>query len=103
MAAPWLLMLALLGQMRERYSLWGAAATAVTVAISMRLSILHLILTLLSTAMIAHVMLGEKQFDPTPQMLDFLDAQHVLGAWIFLICAALFVAAARGAPQWKTS
>ena len=98
-AAPWLLMLALLGQMRERYSLWGAAATAVTVAISMRLSILHLIFSLLSTAMIAHVMLGEKQFDPTPQMLDFLDSQHVLGAWIFLICAVLFLVAARSAPQ----
>jgi putative intracellular protease/amidase len=50
--------------------------------------------------MIAHVMLAEKQFDPTPQLLDFLDAQHVLGAWIFLICAALYLAAAGGVPEF---
>ncbi|MBA2270597.1 MAG: hypothetical protein H0W20_08380 [Chthoniobacterales bacterium] len=99
-AAPWLLMLALLGQMRERYSLWAAAVTAVTVALSMRLSVLHLIFSLLSTAMIAHVMLAEKQFDPSPQLLDFLDAQHVLAAWIFLISAALYLAAAGGAPEF---
>ena len=99
-AAPWLLMLALLGQMRERYSLWGAAATAVTVALSMRLSILHLIFSLLSTAMIMQVMLGEKQFDPSPQVLDFLDAQHVLAAWIFLTCAALYLTAAGGVPEF---
>ena len=65
----------------------------------MAISILHLIFSLLSTAVIAHVMLGEKQFDPTPQMLDFLDAQHVLGAWIFPICAALFLRAGGAAPQ----
>ena len=99
-AAPWLLMLALLGQMRERYSLWGAAATAVTVALSMRLSVLHLIFSLLSTAMIVQVMLGEKQFDPSPQVLDFLDAQHVVAAWIFLTCAALYLTAARGLPPF---
>ena len=98
-AAPWLLMLAVLGQMRERYSLWAAAATAVTVAISMRLTILHVVFSLLSTAMIVHVMLGEKQFDPTPQVLDFLDAQHLLGAGLFLVCAALYLMAVRGVPD----
>jgi len=64
------------------------------------LSVLHLIFSLLSTAMIAHVMLAEKQFDPSPQLLDFLDAQHVLAAWIFLISAALYLAAAGGAPEF---
>jgi hypothetical protein len=99
-AAPWLLMLAVLGQMRERYSLWAAAATAVTVAISLRLTILHVVFSLLSTAMIVHVMLGEKQFDPTPQVLDFLDAQHLLGACLFLVCAALYLMAVGGVPAF---
>jgi hypothetical protein len=98
-AAPWLLMLAVLGQMRERYSLWAAAATAVTVAISLRLTILHVVFSLLSTAMIVHVMLGEKQFDPTPQLLNFLDAQHLLGACLFLVCAALYLMAVGGLPD----
>jgi hypothetical protein len=98
-AAPWLLMLAVLGQMRERYSLWAAAATAVTVAISLRLSILHVVFSILSTAMIVQVMLGEKQFDPSPQVLDFLAAQHILGACIFLVCAVLYLMATGGGPD----
>ncbi|HMJ06095.1 MAG TPA: hypothetical protein VK474_07545 [Chthoniobacterales bacterium] len=100
LAAPWLLMLALLAQMRERYSIWMAAITAVALALSVRLSILHLIFSLLSTAMIAHVMLAEKGFDPAPQLLRFLDPQNGIGAWIFLICAALYFAAAGGIPEF---
>ncbi len=50
--------------------------------------------------MIVQVMLGEKQFDPTPYVLEFLDAQHVLAACIFLICAALYLIAVSGVPDF---
>src|SRR5205823_1619750 len=37
-AAPWLLMFALLGQMHERYLMWGAVISAVALGVSIRLS-----------------------------------------------------------------
>src|SRR6266478_192606 len=44
-AAPWLLMFALLGQMHERYLMWGAVVSAVALGVSVRLSIIHFILS----------------------------------------------------------
>ena len=38
-AAPWLIMFALLAQMHERYLLWGAVLSAVALGVSVRLSV----------------------------------------------------------------
>src|SRR2546426_3548672 len=43
--APWLLMFALLGQMHERYLVWGAVISAVALGVSFRLSIIHFIIS----------------------------------------------------------
>src|SRR5947207_6746192 len=40
-AMPWLLMFALLGQMHERYLVWGAVVSAVALGVSVRLSMIH--------------------------------------------------------------
>src|SRR5436190_9769142 len=42
--APWLLMFALLGQMHERYLVWGAVVSAVALGVNIRLSIVHFII-----------------------------------------------------------
>src|SRR6266481_1110882 len=63
--APWLLMFALLGQMQERYLVWGAVVSAVALGVSVRLSIIHFIISAASTAMIVHVMLVDKKLDAT--------------------------------------
>src|SRR5206468_7840726 len=71
-ATPWLLMFALLGQMHERYLVWGAAVSAVALAVSIRLSIVHFIISAASMAMIVHVMLVDKKLDATLRAIDVL-------------------------------
>src|SRR5262249_36925118 len=58
---PWLLMFAVLGQMHERYLVWGAVVSAVALGVSLRLSIIHFIISAASTAMIVNVMLIDKK------------------------------------------
>src|SRR5438046_1482801 len=51
-AAPWVLMFAMLGPMHERYLMWGAVVSAVALGVSVRLSIMHFIISIASPAMI---------------------------------------------------
>jgi hypothetical protein len=88
-AAPWLLMFALLGQMHERYLVWGAVVSAVALGVSVRLSIIHFILSAASTAMIVHVMLIDKKLDPTLRAIDVLDGIRPYASGLVLVCVAL--------------
>src|SRR5205814_4526803 len=72
-AAPWLLMFALLGQMHERYLMWGAVVSAVALGVSIRVSIVHFIISAASTALIAHVMLVDKKLDARLRAVDGVD------------------------------
>ena len=47
-AAPWLIMFALLAQMHERYLLWGAVLSAVALGVSVRLTVLHFLFSAMS-------------------------------------------------------
>ncbi len=47
-AAPWVVMFAVLGQMHQRYLLWGAALTCMAAAVSPGLVVLHLLLSVVS-------------------------------------------------------
>jgi hypothetical protein len=89
-AAPWLLMFALLGQMHERYLVWGAVLSAVALGVSVRLSIIHFILSAASTAMIVHVMLIDKKLDPTLRTIDVLDGIRPYASGLVLVCVALY-------------
>ena len=48
MATPWVVMFAVLGQMHQRYLLWGATLTAGAAAVSPGLVLLHLLLSVVS-------------------------------------------------------
>jgi len=87
--APWLLMFALLGQMHERYLVWGAVVSAVALGINFRLSIIHFIISAASTAMIVHVMLIDKKLQPTLWAIDFL--KHIRGYASVLVVACVLV------------
>jgi len=91
--APWLLMFALLGQMHERYLVWGAVVSAVALGVSLRLSIIHFVISAASTAMIVHVMLIDKKLEPTLWAIDLL--KHIRGY------ASVFVVACVGAYLWN--
>src|SRR3954468_11428077 len=88
--APWLLMFALLGQMHERYLVWGAVVSAVALGVSVRLSIIHFIISAASTAMIVHVMLVDKKLDPTLRAIDVLHGIRLYASVLVLLCVALY-------------
>lgn len=89
LAAPWLLMFALLGQMHERYLMWGAVISAVALAINVRLSVLHFIISFASLTMIAHVMLIDKKLDPTLGAIEFLNGLRPYASGLVLVCVGI--------------
>ena len=90
-AAPWLLMFALLGQMHERYLMWGAVVSAVALGVSVRLSIVHFIISAASTAMIVHVMLIDKKLDATLRAIDVLQGVRPYASGLVLACVAIYL------------
>jgi hypothetical protein len=90
-AAPWLLMFALLGQMHERYLMWGAVVSAVALGVSVRRSIIHFIISIASTAMILHVMLVDKKLQATLPAIDVLKHIRPYGSIVVLGCVAVYL------------
>jgi hypothetical protein len=90
-AAPWLLMFALLGQMHERYLVWGAVVSAVALGVSLRLSIIHFIISAASTAMIVHVMLIDKKLEATLPAIDVLKHVRPYASGVVLACVAIYL------------
>ncbi len=110
-AAPWLLMFALLGQMHERYLVWGAVVSAVALGVSIRLSIIYFIISAASTAMIVHVMLIDKKLDATLRAIDVLEGVRPYASGVVLACVAVYfwhaigvriAALQRGVPKTVT-
>jgi hypothetical protein len=92
--APWLLMFALLGQMHERYLVWGAVVSAVALGVSLRLSIIHFVISAASTAMIVSVMLIDKKLEATLWAIDLLKHIRDYASVLVLACVAVYL--------WKT-
>jgi hypothetical protein len=90
-AAPWLLMFALLGQMHERYLIWGAVVSAVALGVSVRLSIIHFIISIASTAMIVQVMLIDKKLEATLPAIAVLKHLRPYGSIVVLGCVAVYL------------
>jgi len=88
-SAPWLVMFALLGQMQERYLLWGAVVSAVALGVSLRLSVIHFIISAASTAMIVHVMLIDKKLEATLRAIDVLNGVRPYASVVVLACVAV--------------
>jgi hypothetical protein len=99
--APWLLMFALLGQMHERYLMWGAVVSAVAMGISLRLSIVHFIISAASTAMIVHVMLIDKKLEPTIWAIDLLKHIRVYASVVVLAGVAVYVRQTLPMPMFQ--
>jgi hypothetical protein len=88
---PWLLMFALLGQMHERYLVWGAVVSAVALGFSLRLSIIHFIISAASAAMIVHVMLIDKKLEATLPAIDLLKHVRPYASGVVLVCVAVYL------------
>ena len=90
-AMPWLVMFAVLGQMHERYLMWGAVLSSVALGVSVRLSAIHFVISTASTAMIAHVMLIDKKLDATLGVIDFLHDVRPYASILVLGCVAIWL------------
>jgi hypothetical protein len=88
-ATPWLLMFALLGQMHERYLMWGAVVSAVALGVSLRVSLIHFIISAMSTAMIVDVMLKDKKLETTLRVVNMLHGVRPYASGLLLICVAV--------------
>src|SRR5947199_2447712 len=90
-AAPWLLMFALLGQMHERYLMWGAVLSAVALGVSFRLSVIHFIISAASVAMIVHVMLIDKKLEATLPAIHLLKNIRPYASGVVLACVGIYL------------
>jgi hypothetical protein len=88
-AMPWLLMFVLLGQMHERYLMWGAVVSAVAFAVSVRLTVIHFIISFASLTMIAHVMLIDKKLNSSLEAIELLNALRPYASGLVLACVAV--------------
>ena len=89
-AAPWLLMFALLAQMHERYLLWGAVLSAVALGVSLRLALLHFLFSAMSAIMIFQVLLMDKKLGPTLSTIDLLARTRPIASWLLLVAVAIY-------------
>jgi hypothetical protein len=89
-ATPWLLMFALLGQMHERYLLWGAVLSAVALGVSLPLSVIHFVFSAMSAAMITDVLLLDKKLNSTLGAIHFLERIRPAASWILVAGVAVY-------------
>ena len=81
-------MFALLGQMHERYLVWGAVVSTVALGVSVRLSILHFLFSGMSAAMITQVLLVDKKLDAL-HAIELLERVRPLASWVLLASVAV--------------
>lgn len=97
---PWVFMFTLMPQMHERYLLWGAACSAVWVALGVGPTLLHLGVTALAWIMMATPMLGHDR-SWAPGWFDALDRTHPDKAWALFVLAAALVLLTLARPPTK--
>ena len=64
--------------------MWGAVVSAVALAVNVRLTVLHFIISIASTAMIVHVMLIDKKLDPTLHAIDVFNGVRAYASVLVL-------------------
>src|SRR5262249_26025421 len=90
-ATPWLLMFGRLGQMHERYLLWGAVVGEAAVGVGVRVSVLAFVCAAMSAAMITQVLLMDKKLGPTLTTIDFLEHARPAASCLFLVCVGMYL------------
>ncbi len=89
-AAPWLLFYGLMPQMSNRYSLWGAAVTALLAGVGVGSVLLHLLLSVISAITIIHVMiLYSHNYNWWPAFHEFMERSQSGFAWVSLLATAV--------------
>jgi hypothetical protein len=96
-AAPWIVLFAVMTQMHQRYLLWGAGISAATAVLSPGYAILHLFLSIVSATQELQSMLydaggpGNRTAYTNNAFYQFIDSWHPGVGWAVLLTAAIFV------------
>lgn len=91
-AAPWLMMYAVMVQMHERYLMYAAAFSAILVGVSFGMTLLHLLLTFMSAAAMWHVM--DRRGTYLPEVAQIIQPMFPGAGWMTLMIAAVFLVVA---------
>jgi hypothetical protein len=90
---------AVLGQMHERYLVWGAALTAAGVGVGLGMTLMHLVVSGLALGMMAHSQLGfDRGF--APEWHRFIAGMHPDAGWAVLLCAGIYLYMALRPGGW---
>jgi hypothetical protein len=93
LVVPWLVFPVVMCQMGDRYPIWASTISAAMVAVSLELSLLHIVLAAVSFAMVAKQLAS---FDTSrwPQLLQLMNPTFPGIAWMMLLITAIFFVAA---------
>ncbi len=92
LVGPWIVFPVVMCQMGDRYPIWASCLSAAMVAVSLELSLLHVLLAVVSFAMVAHQLLN---FDQTrwPQLFDLMTPTYPGLGWMMVLIAGVFFVA----------
>jgi len=101
LVVPWIVFPMVMCQMGDRYPIWACGISAAMVAVSMELTLLHVLLAVFAFAMVAHHLAS---FDPQrwPQLFQLATPMYPDIAWMLLLVAAIFLVASL-VPSGKRS
>jgi len=93
LVVPWLVFPIVMCQMGDRYPVWASTISAAMVAVSLELSLLHIVLAAVSFAVVARQLAN---FDPNrwPQLVQLMTPTFPGLAWLILLMTAIFLVAA---------
>jgi hypothetical protein len=99
-AMPWVLLFALLPNIRTRYLVWGAGLTAVGPALGWGATLLHVVVTASASDNVLRTLLPRAVPPFAPGLRAALEAVHPHGGWVVLACSvALLWIVLRPAPR----
>lgn len=97
-AAPWVLLFAILPGMQPRYLVWAAALSAAMVGVSLGMTLMHFVVTALAVVMMLRRLLPLNP-DFAPHLQRALYGLHPHIAWAVMLCAAIFLYEALALPR----
>jgi hypothetical protein len=93
LVVPWLVFPMIMCQMGGRYPIWATAISSAMVAVSMELTLLHVVLAVFGFAMVAQQLLSANA-QRWPQLNGLMNSTYPDVAWMMLLIAGIVLVAA---------
>ncbi len=102
-AAPWIVMFAVMAQMHQRYLLWGASLSSAAAALNPGYALLHLLISLVAMSQEIQSMLERNPFLLGELVRNVIRGWHPGIGWAVLLIAIIFVYAAARPERSRNS